>query len=153
MSGGVSCGGVQILSKATPNWLCAYSLFWAKKKRTKKSFFFHTKEILRKILVGTTCCASIDIWVIMIHYCYSRILRKIVRTSQPITIVFSYKINNWEINLCLEKGQIKIQVRIRPDIFPRFKPENLLLKIARFPDYNLESKLLYFPGLFCQVQT
>ena len=29
-------------------------------------------------------------------------------------------LHNWRINLCLEKGQVKIQVRIKPDIFPRF---------------------------------
>ena len=27
---------------------------------------------------------------------------------------------NWGINLCLEKGRIKIQVRIEPDIFSSF---------------------------------
>ena len=48
---------------------------------------------------------------------------------------------NWGINLFLKKGQVKIQVRIKPDIFPRFKSENLLLKTARFPCSNLESKL------------
>ena len=26
----------------------------------------------------------------------------------------------WEIILCLEKGQVKIQVRMKPDIFLRF---------------------------------
>ena len=55
------------------------------------------------------------------------------------------------------KGHGKIQVRIKPDIFPRFsepgifpwfKPENLLLITARFPGSNLGSKLTYFPGLF-----
>ena len=59
----------------------------------------------------------------------------------------------WGINLCLEKGQVKIQVRIKPGFFPRFKPEYLLLNTARFPGYNLGSKLTYFPSLFCQVQT
>ena len=60
---------------------------------------------------------------------------------------------NRGINLCLEKGQVKIQVRIKPDIFPQFKPENPLLNTAIFPVSNLGSKLTYFPGLFCQVQT
>ena len=41
----------------------------------------------------------------------------------------------------------------QPEFFPRFKPENLLLDTARFPGYNLGSKLTYFLGLFCQVQT
>jgi len=59
--------------------------------------------------------------------------------------------NKWGINLCLEKGQVKIQVRIKPDIFPRFQPENLLLNTARFPGSNLGSKLTYFPGLYGQV--
>ena len=59
----------------------------------------------------------------------------------------------WGINLCLEKVQVIFQVRVKPDIFLRFKPENLLLNTARSPGYNLGYKLTYFPGLFCQVQT
>ena len=31
-----------------------------------------------------------------------------------------WKVYNWGINLCLEKGQAKIQVRVKPDNFPRF---------------------------------
>ena len=63
--------------------------FEPKKELKRQTFFIHIKEILCNILVGTTCLASIDIWLIIIHYCYSRILCKIVRTSPPITVFFS----------------------------------------------------------------
>ena len=56
----------------------------------------------------------------------------------------------WGINLCLEKVQVIFQVRVKPDIFLRFKPENLLLNTTR---YNLSSNLKFFSGLIQQVQT
>ena len=53
----------------------------------------------------------------------------------------------WGINLYLEKVQVKIQVRIKPDIFLRFKPENLLQNTAIFTGYNLSSNLKFLSGL------
>ena len=38
-----------------------------------------------------------------------------IRTEKKIQLVYT-----WGINLCLEKVQVKIQVRIKPDIFLRF---------------------------------
>ena len=51
----------------------------------------------------------------------------------------------WGINLYLENVQVRIQVRIKPDIFLRFS--NLNIFAARFTGYNLSYKITFLSGL------
>ena len=58
--------------------------------------------------------------------------------------------DKWGINLYLEKVQVKIEVKIKPDIFigsvSRFKTVNLLLHTARFIGHNLSPNLTFLSG-------